>query len=155
MEKGRNSIQFLPFFFAMDLHEKYKHDAMLLLGSRLDTRCWPNEVGVGHAYGDRFKPVDERRVIRYGLKGSPDIMGFTSICEVPVLFGVEVKSGNATQSKNQKNYEKLINTFNGIYLIHRGDLQKLEREFNDKRNRCRDIIRLIRHEGFTTTRGKH
>lgn len=135
-------VPFLLLIIAMhnDLHEKYKHEALLELGSRFDTRCWPNEVGAAHALSDQSKPQYVRRMIRYGVRGSADILGFTRICEVPIFFGVEVKSGKAVQQKNQKNWEKMLRHFNGIYIIYRGDIKKLKQDFENARNRCRSII---------------
>ena len=135
-------------------HEKYKHEAILVLGSRPDTRCFPNETGAAHCLADQYLAPGERRIIKYGQKGSADILGFTVIYNLPIFFGVEVKSGKAVQQKNQKDYEIMLNGFNGIYIIHRGNTAKLIRDFNDARNRCRTIVRKAWNESVTHSWGK-
>ena len=123
-----------------ELHEKYKHQAILILGSRPDTRAWSNEVGAAHVIADQYKPPEQRRIIRYGIPGSTDIQGFTLIYNLPIFFGVEVKSGGAVLEKNQKDWQTMANHFNVIHLIHRGNDEKLRQDFEDACNRCRDII---------------
>ncbi len=48
------------------------------------------------------------------------------------LLCIEVKTGNAKQTKDQKNWENMINTMGGIYIVGRsGDqvVKELRRMF--------------------------
>ena len=53
---------------------------------------------------------------RYGLVGSPDIIG---ILNNGKFVGIECKTGNAKQSEQQKNFEKMCTKFNAIYFVAR------------------------------------
>jgi hypothetical protein len=52
----------------------------------------------------------------YGFPGSPDILG---ILPCGRYLGIEIKTGNAVQNKNQKKFERKIKESNGVYLIIR------------------------------------
>lgn len=54
--------------------------------------------------------------IRYGKRGSSDILGITSDGR---MLCVEVKTGKASQSPHQVNFQKSIEKFGGRYLIAR------------------------------------
>lgn len=136
----------------MSNHSKLKHDALYILGSRPDTRCWINEVGIAHAYSDRFKNIDDRKVIRYGLIGSHDILGFTQIFGLAIFLGCEIKYGKDTQRESQKNFEKMLLSFGGISLLYRGDQKQLIKDFEDARNRCGAIICAKGNEGIPGSR---
>lgn len=68
------------------------------------SRVWANNTGM-------IKTED--RVVRFGLKGSSDIIGIYK----GLFLGIEVKTGNAKQSKFQLNFEKMICAQGGIYVI--------------------------------------
>lgn len=53
---------------------------------------------------------------KYGLTGSADIIG---ILNDGRFLAIEIKSGNATQSKEQKNFEAMIKKFGGVYFVVR------------------------------------
>ena len=55
-------------------------------------------------------------IVKFGLKGSPDIIGFT---EHGTFIGIEVKTGNAVQNKFQKAFQKKLEESNGIYKVIR------------------------------------
>jgi hypothetical protein len=55
------------------------------------------------------------RVIRFGLKGSSDIIGIYK----GRFLGIEVKTGNARQSKDQKRFQAMIDKMGGIYVVIR------------------------------------
>ena len=80
-------------------------------------RAWRNETGVALS-------IDGKRKIRFGLKGSSDILG---ILKGGRLLAIEVKTGRAVQSKQQKNFEKMINFMGGLYIIAREntDIKKI------------------------------
>jgi hypothetical protein len=52
----------------------------------------------------------------YGFPGSPDILG---ILPNGQYLGIEIKTGNAVQNKNQKKFRKKIDENNGVYLVIR------------------------------------
>jgi hypothetical protein len=73
------------------------------------SRVWANNTGAG-------KAIDNPdRIIRFGLKGSSDIIGIYK----GLFLGIEVKTGNAKQSSFQKNFEKMICAQGGIYVLIR------------------------------------
>jgi hypothetical protein len=60
---------------------------------------------------------DEDRMISYGLKGSADILGI--IKPSGKFLAVEIKSGQASQTAQQKAFEKMITDFGGVYILAR------------------------------------
>lgn len=58
----------------------------------------------------------------YGIKSGPDIMGIT----IYGYVGFEIKTGNATQTADQKNFEKMVLKFNQNYWVVREANQALE-----------------------------
>jgi hypothetical protein len=79
----------------------------LAIGSRSDCRVWRNETGM--AFRDDH-------AIRYGKRGSSDILGLTSDGR---MLCIEVKTGKASQSQHQVNFQKSIEKFGGRYLVAR------------------------------------
>ena len=71
-------------------------------------RLWANNTGVGRA-------MDSDRIVRFGLKGSPDIIGLYK----GLFLGIEVKTGNAKQSKEQKFFQNMVDNLGGIYVVCR------------------------------------
>lgn len=67
-------------------------------------RVWANNTGM-------IKTDD--RVVRFGLKGSSDILGIYK----GLFLGIEVKTGNAVQSKDQKNFQIMVEKMGGIYVV--------------------------------------
>lgn len=68
---------------------------------------WKNATGVAERGG---------RVIRYGLKGSADILGIVA----PGRFlAIEVKTGSAVQTAEQKAFEAVISGMGGLYVLAR------------------------------------
>ena len=55
-----------------------------------------------------------RNKIRFGIKGSPDILGITPEGR---FIGIEVKSPTGSQSDEQKAFEGQINDRHGIYIL--------------------------------------
>lgn len=87
----------------------------LALGSRADTRPWRNNVGVDFSKGT---PV------AYGLcVGSADLICIT---RGGLFLAVEAKSKNGRQSKEQKDFQKVIEKLGGIYILGRSDDQVIE-----------------------------
>ena len=73
----------------------------------------------------------ETRFINFGLKGSADISGI--LCD-GTRIEIEVKSGNAVQSEQQKKFQKMIELFKGIYILARSK--------DDAVNQLQEICRL-------------
>lgn len=69
---------------------------------------WKNDTGTA-------KSMDGKRTIRFGLKGSPDILG----CYGGRFFGIEVKTATGSQEDSQKKFQKVFERSGGIYIIAR------------------------------------
>jgi len=103
-------------------------------------RVWKNQVGLACDYDSTKRMIyylcekskaDELfykiRKIKFGLKGSPDIIGIKKIKitpdmvgkEIGIFCGYEAKTGNSKQTKEQKMFEKMINRMKGIYAVIR------------------------------------
>lgn len=80
---------------------------MLSIGARHDLVVWKNATGVARS-------LDGNRIIRYGLNGSPDIIGFTN---KGVFIGIECKTGNATKSKKQNSFHEIAKKFGAICFV--------------------------------------
>lgn len=91
----------------MNPHSILVNQVLLEIGSRKDLMVWKNATGV--------TKIDDR-VIRYGLPGSPDIIG---ILAGGRFLGLEIKTGSARQSPQQKFFQKRFESLGGIYIaIH-------------------------------------
>ncbi len=92
-------------------HDKIVAQTLILLGREASHigRFFPNPTGV--AYRDR---TFHREYVRYGIPGSPDIIG---IMIGGFWVGIEIKSGNAKQQKNQRAFQLMINSFGGFYMV--------------------------------------
>lgn len=66
---------------------------------------------------------DPSKIFKYGLVGSPDIVGFGPN---GAFIGIEAKTGNAVQTVEQKNFQKTCNLFGAHYLVAR-ELADIER----------------------------
>ncbi len=75
---------------------------------------WKNATGSAKHRG---------RFYSYGLPGSPDVIG----CFRSKFIGIEIKTGTARQSPNQKSFQKRFEAEGGIYAICRcyGDVKRL------------------------------
>lgn len=72
-------------------------------------RIWKNNTG-------KALTLDTQRIISYGLKGSADIIG---IIKPGTFLAIEVKSGDAKQTSQQKNFAKMVTDLGGIYILAR------------------------------------
>lgn len=101
-------------------HQKLVNRALLAMGTMEWCRVWPNATGAARAFND------PSRVISFGLKGSSDIVGILmGQGGLGAFLAVEVKSGRAVQTREQKNFQKMVETFGGVYIIFRGDKDAL------------------------------
>lgn len=72
------------------------------------------------------------RFIHFGVKGAADLSGIIKCGGI--RLEIEVKSGGAVQTAEQKNYEKMIKDFGGIYI--------LARDRDDAVNKLQEVLRL-------------
>ena len=88
-----------------EAHSKLLNDVLLAVSAAGHARVWRNESGMAKNYrtGTPFK---------YGLVGSADILG---ILKNGKFLAIEIKTGEATQSKEQKSFAAMIQKFNGLF----------------------------------------
>ena len=118
------------------VHEEYK-----------GIRLW--EIATGQAYAkfsvtsamkeliatkNMMNAMKELIIIVYGKIGHPDLTGIY----YGRWIGVEIKTGNAKQSKDQKNFEQMIKDKNGIYLVvsNKYSIESQLSELNEMRRIC-------------------
>lgn len=94
--------------------EKMKHGELLnhiLLKISEDfpesVRAWKNNSGAIKVDG---------RFVKFGVSGQADITG---IIEGGKRLEIEVKVGKDYQKKDQKNYDRMITKFGGVYILAR------------------------------------
>lgn len=88
--------------------------------ARFFGRYWRNETGMA-------LNMRTEEPFHYGLKGSSDIIGMTTVEITPdmvgkklgVFTGFEIKTGNAVQSQEQKNFETMVRDRGGFYYVVR------------------------------------
>jgi hypothetical protein len=92
-------------------HKNLKNAIRLALGKRGDVVIWNNESGVAE-YQDR--PV------RYGVgKGGADLLGICNVQGVGRFIALEVKTGKATASAEQKMFLALVRKYGGYATVVR------------------------------------
>lgn len=89
---------------SVELHQLIVKKALVKMSTK-HSMVWANNTGM--------VVTEDDRVVKFGLKGSSDILGIYK----GLFLGIEVKTGNATQSKFQKNFEKRICELGGIYVL--------------------------------------
>ncbi len=70
---------------------------------------WRNETGAARS-------MDGKRVIRFGLPGSPDILG---LAPGGRALGVEVKTATGKQRPDQAAFQKAFEAAGGLYILAR------------------------------------
>lgn len=107
-------------------HQVFLKKVMLHVQSEFpESRMW--EIATGQAYAlfsvkSAIKVAIQTRnvaqamkiLIRvvYGKKGHPDITGLL----YGIWIGIEIKTGSAVQSQDQKFFEEMINAAGGVYI---------------------------------------
>ena len=76
-------------------------------GTKPWLRIWRANVGVARI---------NRRVVRFGIPGQADLSG--------ILYDgrrveIEIKSASGRQTQDQKNFQAIIERFNGVYILAR------------------------------------
>jgi len=90
-------------------HQVFLKQVLLRLAVlQRDCRFWENATGKVR--------TDQGRWIKFGLKGSADIIG---ISDQGRFLSIEIKTGQAVQNEGQKNFEEMINKRNGLYIVFR------------------------------------
>lgn len=93
-----------------NIHTVLVKQILIALGKMPElTRVWQNDVGLARS-------MDGKRVVRFGLNGSADITG---ILKGGKRIELEVKTGNAVQSSQQKKFEGMIHHMGGFYKVVR------------------------------------
>lgn len=87
------------------IHQNLVNEIISHLGKFHWLRLWVNNTGAA------FR---NKSIIRYGLIGSGDISG---IIITGIRLEIEVKTGKAVQSPQQKNFQAMIEHMGGIYIL--------------------------------------
>lgn len=88
------------------IHNELVNNVLLFIHGNFTGRYWSNATGAVKTANGHFQ--------RYGLVGSCDILGFT---DQGRFVGIEVKTGEATLSAQQKKFKKIIIKNNCIHLV--------------------------------------
>lgn len=75
-----------------------------------------------------FRDVeDDDRIVRVGVKGAADISGILrSKNGFGLRLEIEVKTGSGRQSPDQKNFQRMIESLGGLYIVARSIQEALE-----------------------------
>ena len=76
-------------------------------GTRSDMRIWRQNTGAA-AYGPR--------IVHFGVPGAADLTG---ILPDGRRLEIECKSATGRQTREQRNYQRMIEKFNGVYVLAR------------------------------------
>jgi hypothetical protein len=82
-------------------------EILLAIGRLPNAIFWRNQTGA--------LPSRTGRVVRFGLIGSPDIIG----CVNGRFVGIEVKSSTGKQREAQANFQRAFEKAGGIYILAR------------------------------------
>jgi hypothetical protein len=111
-------------------HNNVVNKTILRISQSGLARVWRNETGkaikLSYVKAIQKGELDLQDIMRgcfsFGLNGSADILG---ICINGKFLAIEIKTGNAKQSKDQKAFQKMVQRFNGIYILARDPDQAL------------------------------
>ena len=98
-------------------HTALRNECLAWIGSREWARAWIANVGVA-------VPLGRKRPMRFGIAGQADITG---ILRDGRRLEIEIKTGNARRSSNQRAYASMIVRMGGLYVVARS-LDWLQRE---------------------------
>lgn len=104
-----------------EAHTKLVNDILVELSRRAYVRVWKSQTGV-------FRDLeDDNRIIRTGVKGSADISGILRIRSgYGIRLEIEVKTGSGRQTPDQKNFQRMIESLGGFYLVARSIQEAVE-----------------------------
>ena len=97
-------------------HEKLVNEILRRYGARDEWRIWKNSTGTA---------FQGRRRISFGLVGSSDIIG---LLRPGIFVALEVKTGKAVLSNQQRSFKKMIEEMGGIHCVIR-DIEQVESIF--------------------------
>lgn len=100
----------------MKIEHLIQNEILLALGSRPDVRIWRQNSGV-------FLSADATRHIRGAPAGTADLGGVLRI-DTPsgplgVALQVEVKSATGRQTREQRAFQRMIESMGGVYIVAR------------------------------------
>jgi hypothetical protein len=101
------SLKFPSRIGSLEQHEELVKEILLTISKTQLARAWENKTGAAYR---------RKQLIYYGLKGSADILGILADGR---FLAIECKTGKARQTKEQRNFQRMIETFNGVYIIAR------------------------------------
>lgn len=87
------------------------NEILLEISCLPDVLAWKNTTGTARAIDN------PARFIAFGLPGSADILG--AVGPHGRMIALEVKSGNARQSPQQRNFERAVARVGGAYGVAR------------------------------------
>lgn len=99
-----------------------KADVLTALGGRVDYMVWNHPTGTGRALSPPYP------VIKYGLPGSPDIIGVHTVTvtddmvgqRIGVAVGIETKHPKTgSQREQQKRFQAAWEARGGVYILTR------------------------------------
>jgi hypothetical protein len=96
---------------------RLQNEILRRFGTRPDLRLWRANAGVARL---------GTRLVRFGVPGQADLTGILS---GGIRLEVEVKSPTGRQSVDQRNYQTMIESFGGIYVLARS-VDDVERAIN-------------------------
>lgn len=88
-------------------HQELQGKIMLAVGSLSYIRVWERRVGLA-------TPIGTDRKVYYGVKGEADIQGI--IYPGGRALAIEVKTGNAVLSEDQRTWRAMFIKFGGLYI---------------------------------------
>lgn len=78
----------------------------------------------------RLKEVCFRYLVSIGLPGMSDLFGIIRHGDVGIFIAIEIKTGNARQTKEQKAFERTVKSLGGIYILGRST-EQIKEEINE------------------------
>lgn len=90
-----------------EAHQKLVKAILKTFGKNEMIFFWPNNTGTAYR---------RKELLKFGLKGSPDIIGMTNVGQ---FFGIEVKTGKAVLGKQQKAFRDRAISLGAHYLVAR------------------------------------
>jgi len=87
--------------------KQVQNEILRAFGTRRDVRLWRANAGVARI---------GRRTVRFGLPGQADLTG---ILPEGKRLEIEVKSARGRQSRAQRDYQRMIERFGGVYVLAR------------------------------------
>ena len=72
------------------------------------------------------------QVMKFGVKGMPDLYGFIPVAGVAVFTGIEIKTGKAVLTQEQKDMQGIIQSLGGIYVVGREEIYETIKELQKR-----------------------